>query len=148
MNYYNSIPYRDRLIRLNLPVSYWHELKDLVFYFKCHINHYIIPINGFFAPHTNVRTTRHSSASDVIIPRCRTKHFQVSYFNRITKLWNNLPSSERASSSSNQFKYSLLNYYNSALNNAYNLDVFNTWKSICCKCCSFCNILSSKRCCY
>lgn len=51
MNYYNSIPYRDRLIRLNLlPVSYWHELKDLVFYFKCRTNHYNIPINDFVAP--------------------------------------------------------------------------------------------------
>ena len=147
MNYYNSIPYRDRLIRLNLlPVSYWHELKDLVFYFKCHTDHYNIPINDFVAPRTNVRTTCHSSASDIIIPRCRTKLFQASYFNRITKLWKNLPSSVCASSSSN--KYSLFKYYNNALNNAYNPDVFNTFKSICCKCCLFCNILSSKRCCY
>lgn len=99
MNYYNSVPYRDRLIRLNLlPVSYWHELKDLVFYFKCRTNHYNIPINDFVAPRTNVRTTRHSSASDV-------KLFQASYFNRITKLWYNLPSSVRASPSSYQFKY-------------------------------------------
>lgn len=134
MNYYNSVPYRDRLIRLNLlPVSYWHELKDLVFYFKCRTNHYKIPINDFVAPHTNVRTTRHSSASDV-------KLFQAGYFNRITKLWYNLPSSVRTSPSSYQFKYSLFKYYNNALNNAYNPDVFNTLKSICCKCCSFCNI--------
>ena len=34
------------LPRLNLlPVTYWHKLKDLIFYFKCCAGHYTLPID-------------------------------------------------------------------------------------------------------
>ena len=42
-----SFPYNERLLKLNLlPVSYWHELKDLVFLFKAVNSHYNIEITN------------------------------------------------------------------------------------------------------
>ena len=57
------------------------------------------------------RLTRHSSDQDVLIPKCRTKLFQFSYFHRIAKLWNTLPVSTRTLSSLNQFKSHVLQRY-------------------------------------
>ena len=39
-----DISYHERLSRLNLlPLTNWNEVKDLIFYFKCHAGHYILP---------------------------------------------------------------------------------------------------------
>ena len=48
---------------------------------------------------------------DVLIPKCRTKIFQFSYFNRIAKLWNTLSESTRTLTSLNQFKSHVLQRY-------------------------------------
>ena len=40
------ISYHERLSRLNLlPLTNWNEVKDLIFYFKCHAGHYTLPID-------------------------------------------------------------------------------------------------------
>ena len=54
------------------------------------------------------RLTCHSCDQEVLIPKCSTKLFQFSYFNRIAKLWNTLPESTRTLSSLNQFKFHVL----------------------------------------
>ena len=69
-------------------------MKDLIFYFKCRAGYYTLPIADYVKP-KGTRLTRHSSDQDVLIPKCRTKLFQFSYFNRIAKLWNTLPESTR-----------------------------------------------------
>ena len=45
-------------------------------------SHYTVPIADYVKP-KGTRLTRHSSDQDVLIPKCRTKLFQFSYFNRI-----------------------------------------------------------------
>ena len=75
-----DISYHERLSRLNLlSLTSWHEVKDLIFYFKCRAGHYTLPIADYFKP-KGTRLTRHSSDQDVLIPKCRTKLFQFSYF--------------------------------------------------------------------
>ena len=90
-----DISYHERLSRLNLlPLTYRHEVKDLIFYFRCRAGHYTKPIADCVKP-KGTRFTRHNSDQDVLIPKCRTKLFQFGYFNRIAKLWNALPVSTR-----------------------------------------------------
>ena len=96
-----DISYHERLSRLNLlPLTYWHEVKDLIFYFKCRAGHYTLPIADYVKP-KGTCLTRHSSDQEVLILKYRTKLFQFSYFNRIAKLWNTLPVSTRTLSSLN-----------------------------------------------
>ena len=38
--------------------------------------------------------------------------------------------------------------YLTALTNTYDINNFNTWKSVCTKCSSFCNVLNSQSCCF
>ena len=143
-----DISYHERLSRLNLlPLTYWHEVKDLIFYFKCRAGHYTLPIADYVKP-KGTRLTRHSSDQDVLIPKCRTKLFQFSYFNRIAKLWNTLPVSTRTLSSLNQFKSHVLQRYSAAFRTNYAVTNFNTWKSICCKCSRSRNLLLAGNCCY
>ena len=74
-----DISYHERLSRLNLlPLTYWHEVKDLIFYFKCRAGHYTLPIADYVKP-KGTRLTRHSSDQDVLIPKCCTKLCQFSY---------------------------------------------------------------------
>lgn len=146
----NNIGYRERLITSKLlPLSYWHEIKDLVFYFKCRQGHYSIPIEYYVKPSNNIRSTRNNSTTNVLVPTCRTKLFQTSYFSRITKLWNYLPSEIRSSNSPNQFKSLLFKRYCTALLSAFDIDSVYTWKTICPKCCVPRDIsLISSPCCY
>ena len=65
-----------------LPLTYWHEVNDLIFYFKCRAGHYTLPIADYVKP-KGTRHTHHSSDQDVLIPKCRTKLFQFSHFNRL-----------------------------------------------------------------
>lgn len=143
-----DISYQERLSRLNLlPLTYWHEVKDLIFYFKCRVGHYTLPIADYVRP-KGTRLTRHSSDLDVLIPKCRTKLFQFSYFNRVAKLWNTLPVSTRIISSLNQFKSHVLQRYSAAFRTNYDVTNFNTWKSICYKCSRSRDLLLDGNCCY
>jgi len=152
LSYYDDTTYSNRLQQLKLlPVSYWHEYKDLIFYYKCKTGHFKIPIEHYVKARSNRRVTCNSSATDLLIPKCRTKHFQTSNFNRIPKLKNTLSDTchfDHLANSLNQFKSSIYQYYTNAITNFYNPSIFNTFKSICPKCCSAHNLLTDKRCCY
>ena len=118
-----DISYHERLSRLNLlPLTYWHEVKDLIFYFKCRAGHYTLPIADYVKP-KGTRLIRHSSDQHVLIPKFRTKLFQFSYFNRIVKLWNTLPVSTRTLSSLNQFKSHVLQRYSAAFRTNYDVTI-------------------------
>ena len=107
----DDISYHERLSRLKLlPLTYGHEVKDLIFHFKCRVGHSTLPIDDYVKP-KGTRPTRPSSDEDVLIPKCRTKIFQFSYFNRIAKLWNTLSESTRTLTSLNQFKSHVLQRY-------------------------------------
>ena len=107
----DDISYHERLSRLNLlPLTYWHEVKDLIFHFKYRVGHSTLPIDDYVKP-KGTRLTRHSSDEDVLIPKFRSKIFQFSYFNRIAKLWNTLSESTLTVTSLNQFKSHVLQRY-------------------------------------
>ena len=145
----DSTSYNDRLVKLDLlPITYRHEIMDLIFYYKCRFGHFDFPIYEFVQPRALSRSTRNSSAFDLLIPKCRTKLFRTSYFNRLPKLWNNLPVYLRSCNSLKQFKTHLIAYYTNVLKTAFDINTFNTWKSICLKSCSSRNILTTKACCY
>ena len=65
---------------------------------------------------------RHPHSSDqVLIPKCRTKIFKFSYFNRFAKLRNTLPEFTRTLPSLNQFKSQLLQRYSAAFRANYDV---------------------------
>jgi len=75
------LSYKDRLTKLKLlPISYHHEAKDIIFYFKCRLGLVNIPVHIYFPSKVPTRFTRNSSALDLLIANCRTKLFQTSYF--------------------------------------------------------------------
>ena len=99
------ISYHERLSRLNLlSLTNWNEVKELIFLFQVlrwplHVTH-----RWLRQEPKGTRLTRQSSGQDVLIPKCRAKLFQFSYFNRTAKLWNTLPESTRTLTSLNRFK--------------------------------------------
>ena len=126
--------YSDRLMKLNLiPLSYWLELKDIVFFFKCKVGVYELDIQQFIEqpPHQSTR----SSSGDFLCPNlCRTSLFRNSYFNRIVNIWNNLPNNIKSSSSLSILKANLYKYYINKLNTVFDTDRPRTWKTLCSKC--------------
>ena len=143
------IPYKERLIKLNLlPLSYWHEIRDLVFFFKAINGIYKIDITEFIKPKVIVMSTRHSCSLDYQPLKCRTSLFQRSFFNRTVKLWNSLPSLIRTLPSVTAFKAALVNLYKKALIETFDQDNVSTWKSLCPKCYSTRNLTSYRQCCF
>ena len=130
--------YKDRLMSINLlPVSYWHEYLDLMFFFKA-ING-IITVPKEILPKRSIpsRPTRSSSNNSVISyrpRRCKTATYQRSFFIRATRTWNSLPEHLRLDHLSlTLFKKSLLEYYHNALVCCYDVDDARTWKTVCLK---------------
>ena len=86
LDWKDNTSYHKRLVRLNLlPISYTHEINDLLFYFRCRLGYYNICLNDFVQQKNVTRPTRNNSVLDLSIPMCRTKLFQTSYFNRLPK---------------------------------------------------------------
>ena len=54
-------------------------------YFKCRAGHYTLPIADYAEPKVKALVSL-AIALIVLIPKCHTKLFQFSYFNRIAKL--------------------------------------------------------------
>ena len=130
--------YRDRLIRLELiPLSYWHEYMDLLFFFKA-ING-LVDISGDVLPKPIIptRVTRSTSTTQLLFrpQKCRTTTFQKSYISRVTRVWNCLPPHLRQPNMSlSSFKRLLRDYYLEALHICYDAEDPKTWKSVCLTC--------------
>ena len=72
-----------------LPLTYWHEYLDLVFFFKAITG--IITVNTGVLPAVRLTTVTRNNNSNVtqfITRKCKTTTFQRSFFNRATRLWN------------------------------------------------------------
>ena len=87
---YPILSYPDRLMKLCiLPVSYWHEQKDLCTLHKLLKNAYDIKTSTYVSPKLVKSRT---SSGLVLQPHfSRTLSFKNSYFNRVTSSWNALP---------------------------------------------------------
>jgi hypothetical protein len=128
------LSYVGRLKKLNLiPLSYWHEIKDIIFLYKCKYGMYEIDINQYITQPLH-HSTR-SSSGDLRPNLCKTSLFRNSYFNRIVFLWNNLPSDIKSSNSSVAIlKSKLYIFYTKKLNSTFDVDRPRRWKSVCSKC--------------
>ena len=144
--------YRDRLLSNDiLPICYWHESLNLVFFFKP--TNGIVCVSHDMLPERIVptRVTR-ASASNVKSFRpkkCRTSTYQHSSFVRTSRTWNALPLQLRYEHVTlNQFKSLLSSYYKDALISHIDIEDPRTWKSVCLKCDMPRNLLEPISCCY
>ena len=151
LNYLSEISYKERLLSLQiLPVSYWLELLDLLFLFKVIHGLVTLPSGACPAFYVAVRCTCSTSNSGrkLVVKKCRTTN-QNSYFIRVAKLWNILPSDLTLEKQTlHYFKESLYLYYNNALKNVYDVDDYRAWKSACIKCKILCLLNKVPHCCF
>ena len=128
--------YKDRLIKLNLlPLNYWLEYLDLVFFYKSlkgdvifarHFDEYFFFLRG--------RTRRAISELYLKTNRTRTSHFRDFFFNRITILWNSIPDDIKLATSLDSFKRKLKSFFFWRLYYVFGGDNFRSYKIICPKC--------------
>ena len=130
--------YRDRLLSIDiLPICYWHEFLDLVFFFKATndtvcVSHDVLPER--IAP-TRVTRASASNAKSFTPKKCRTCTHQHSFFVRTSRSWNALPLQLRYEHVTlNQFKLLLSSYYKDALISRFDIEDPRTRKSVCLKC--------------
>ncbi len=134
-----DIDYKVRLLATRmLPLSYWHEYLDMIFFYKA--NHGIFTVDKKILPTPKQESQRQTRSSDLnsyryIIPKFNTSTYQKSYKIRATRIWNNLPSYITSMNLPfRQFKTLLFNYYTLALEKTYDVEDPRTWKSVCIKC--------------
>ena len=131
-----DLSYRDRLIKLDLiPVSYWFEYLDLVFFYKCRDGLFNLDILKYVTPYSKSRVTRNSFISIDYKPNLtKASNFRDSYFNRIVLFWNSLPFNTKESTTLSSFKTKVRSHYKSLLHSAFHPDRMRTFKAICSKC--------------
>ena len=142
--FFCDISYNQRLEMLNLlPVCYWHEYLDMVFFFKCVRG--MVNINVKVLPELQSRGRKTRSTDTKCLTfttrQCKTSTSQKSFVTRSTRLWNILPKKlTEKNTTFSSFKTGLYQYYKSALSN-YDAEDTRTWKSICLSC-NMCRNLS------
>ena len=95
-----DVTYKTRLQLTNLlPISYWHEFLDIVFFYKAVNNLVFIDSEALPATRQSTRSTRSSSSNAItyIPKRSRTVTYQRSFFIRACCAWNVLPAELRTS---------------------------------------------------
>ena len=111
-----------------LPISFWHEILDTVFFYNAVNNLVFIDSDALLATRQPTRSTGSSSSNAItyISKRSRTVTCQRSFFIRACRTWNVLPAELRTSHISlASFKRSLFQYYNKALD-LYGVDDIRT----------------------
>ena len=80
LGYHNPYqPCKDRLLALKLlPVCYWHEIKDLVFFYKIINGFYNVDISNLIQPIILLKSTRNSCSLDYVVPKCKTSYVEQS----------------------------------------------------------------------
>ena len=109
--YMCSETYKQKLILSNLiPISYWHEYLDVLFFFKS-INKHVFLSDPFKTIQANkiLPKSKHCKLQDF---QMRTTTFQRSFINKTVRIWNSLPFELRDSKLSlPNFKNLLLKHY-------------------------------------
>ncbi len=135
-----DIDYKDRLLATRmLPLSYWHEYLDMIFFYKA--NHGIFTVDKKILPTPKQESQRQTRSSDLnssnfIIPKFNTSTYQKIIQNPSNKNMEHSTYSYITSKnpSFRQFKTLLFNYYTLALEKTYDVEDPRTWKSVCIKC--------------
>jgi hypothetical protein len=80
-----------RPIRLYCPISYWLECRDLCFVYKYMSGSFNVQLEDYIQVSSGRTRSSTDSLSLYPVHRLRTSLFRDSFFNRVVKLWNNLP---------------------------------------------------------
>ena len=132
----SDLSYRDRLIKLRLlPLNYWLEYLDLVFFYKCLNNmvDFTFEFDHCFS-FVQGRTRRSNAAHCVKTNYTRTSLFWDYFFNRITIIWNNISEYIKVARTLCTFKRQLKSFYFKRLYNVFDGDNVRSFKIICPKC--------------
>ena len=145
----STVSYSSRLQTLSLlPITYWHEYLDMVFFFK--MTHGLVHVKPNLLPVPRcTRPTRSSSSKAVkyTVRQCKTSTYQKSYLTRTTRIWNALADDLKLTMNRlNSFKRVMLSYYFVSLPN-YNCNDPRTFKSVCLKCNSCRSLAFATSCC-
>ena len=85
-----DLTYKDRLINLNLlPTCYWHEMLDIMFFFKAvtglvKVSANVLPTT--LAPSSRLRSRGNPDAALFVSKKCKTVTFHRSFFNRSVRI--------------------------------------------------------------
>ena len=148
-----NLSYKSRLIQTSLiPLTYWHEYLDMVFFFKI-INKLIYLDNNSLPktkePQRLTRSCTRAEGTNFEERLCRTSTYSRSYLIRSTRTWNALPKEiPRQTTSLQTFKTKMMEYYYSALQSTFDVDDPRTWKTVCVKCNCTRSLLVSPSCCF
>ena len=138
-----------RLMKLSLlPVSCWHEQKDLCTLHKLLNNAYDIKTSTYVSP----KLVKSRTSSGLILQPhfSRTLSFKNSYFNCVTSSWNALTEPTRSAKTFLSFKTLVINYLTNTVRSHFSVDNLCTWRSICSRCHNLVSLprKSSVHCCF
>ena len=120
----NDLSYTDRCVVLEiLPLSYRREISDLAFIFKYICNCININLDHIIKFNMSNSRSHPGLTATIVTHHPRTETFISSFFNRVCRLWNNLPITIRSSRTTSTFKKKLYLYYRNHLNQ---YSIFNT----------------------
>jgi hypothetical protein len=145
-----SIDYTSRLQALQLlPICYWHEYLDLVYFFKVTRG---LTESSFMLRKKTTRKTRASNNGNPAkyeVPKCKTTTFQKSFWIRTIRTWNTLTDTlDLSMQYLGSFKSVMQKYYFVALEKTYDCDDPRTFKTICPKCNSARTLTEPVNCCF
>ena len=130
----DTFSYKDRLLRLRLlPLNYWLEYLDLVFFFKCKCGDINLNIHNYIQ-YCKSKSRRGSSGIYLNTPPFKTCLFRDSFFNRLANLWNAIPDSIKSQTSISSFKNKLKYFFVERLKIVFDGDNIRSYKLICPKC--------------
>ena len=137
LSYSSTISYNSRLQTLNLlPICYWHELLDLVFFFK--ITHGLVNVDPSVLPDVRKYRRTRSTTTNVnkyIPKKCKTTTYQKSFLVRACRIWNCLVDElDFSLVTLTSFKLVLFNYYKTSLVTSFDCEDPRTFKTVCLKC--------------
>ena len=132
---YPNASYKERLVLLNLlPLNYWLEYLDLVFFFKCKNGLLAIDLCKYVTFATG--STRRGSSGLNLKYNCipRTSSFRDTYFIRIVNTWNALPNNIKGITILSTFKSKLKAFFLERLRLVFDQDNIRSYKIACPKC--------------
>ena len=118
-------------------MCYWHELQDLVYFYKAkhnmiHLDPSVVPFVRECTRGTLISVT---SSKSFVPKKCRTSTFQKSFFIRTTRIWNLLITRlDLHNVTFENFKSVLYGYYWRGLAINYDPDSPKSFKTIPLKC--------------
>ena len=134
--------YKSRLKSLKLlPLCYWHEFRDICFFYKCMHKYYNINVSEY--THIITGRIRNAINSNLRPNRVRTSLFRDSFFNHIVPLWNNILLDIRETKALSTFKDRLFNYFFNKFIANFDTSRIQTWKTVC----PHCRSINRKNCC-